>query len=326
MVNVERLKCKAMGTDIELMIPTSAGRGDDIAGSDALGALQAARVEMNRLEQLLSRFIPTSDISRLNDHPGEFVAVANETAQVLLLAEEACRETHGLFSPCLGAWMEHYGYDRSYDLGLDRPVAPSSSSPGAQARSVVNPFADLAARLGRGYVPYTVGTGGQFRLERGYKLDLGGIAKGWIVEQAAEVLHRRGYQDYLCSAGGDMVCAGREGDKPWAVGIADPRHPAATLLTLSVESSAVATSGTYRRRWTQGGMVRHHILDPRTGQPAESDLVSVTVVHERLTAAEVAAKVVLLLGCDEGLRWLGSVRHRGWVAVTTAGEVLHAWQ
>lgn len=297
----------------------------------------------------MSRFIPTSDISRLNDNPGEFVPVANETAQVLLLAEHACRETNGLFSPGLGVWMEHYGYDRPYGRGLNRDTDESAprtrersaertqprSREGVQPRPAVNPMADLATRLGRGYVPYTVGTGGRFRLEPGYKLDLGGIAKGWIVEQAADVLHRRGHHNFVCSAGGDMVCAGHEGDRPWAVAITNPTESAGPsptsgspppILTLSVESSAVATSGTYHRRWTQGETVRHHILDPRTGQPAESDLVSATVIHERLTAAEVAAKVVLLLGREEGLHWLESVPHRGWVAVTTSGEVLHAWQ
>ena len=124
---------------------------------------------------------------------------------------------------------------------------------------------------------------GQVRLPQGTSLDLGGIAKGWIAEQAAGVLAN---YSPACAvdAGGDMFFLGLpEGEMSWAVEIEDPRDPLATLTTLEVGPGAVATSSVVKRAWHQGGERRHHLIDPRTGEPAATDWLSVTVVGPACT-------------------------------------------
>ena len=115
------------------------------------------------------------------------------------------------------------------------------------------------------------------RLLPGMRLDLGGIAKGWIVERAAQELGA--YSDACAvSAGGDMFMMGLPaGEEAWRVALEDPRDPDQTLAVLRVGLGAVATSSIMKRRWQQGKLVRHHLIDPRSGQPAETDWLSVTV-------------------------------------------------
>ncbi|MFQ3664136.1 MAG: FAD:protein FMN transferase, partial [Chloroflexaceae bacterium] len=108
----------------------------------------------------------------------------------------------------------------------------------------------------------------------------------------------------------------------WPIGVQDPRGGDWPLTVLLLTSGGVATSGRDYRRWRQGNAERHHIIDPRTGMPAETDLLSVTVVAARVAEAEIAAKAVLILGSDAGLAWL---RARPWLAgllVRTDGAVL----
>lgn len=298
------LSFHAMGTNMELGIWAEPQPPDSLVHD-----LNDVQAEIQRLEQRLSRFEPASDISRLNQNAGVWVSVHAETLEVLHLAARAFVESEGLFHPALGAQMEQLGYDRSFDVGLDRAesVARRTTAP-------------VPPRL-----PWTCSAAGQVRLEAGCKIDLGGIAKGWIVEQAAHMLRNRGQQNFVVNAGGDMVCARRKGDAPWSIGIADPAQPDVYVLTLDVENACVATSGTYRRRWRTGRDVRHHILDPRTGLPADSDLVSCTVIHPSLVAAEVMAKVFLILGLEQGRAWMEKVPNRGWAAIRSDGEVTHSW-
>jgi thiamine biosynthesis lipoprotein len=162
------------------------------------------------------------------------------------------------------------------------------------------------------------------KVPEGLQVDLGGIAKGWIVEQGARLLIAKGYRQFVYNAGGDMVCQGSMNGRPWRIGIADPFRPADNLLVLDVESLAVATSGTYRRSWIRNGRHMHHIVDPRTGLPAETDVVSCTVVASSLVAAEWMAKTALILG-SSAIDWLASQGARGWVMVTNTSEVKHAW-
>lgn len=306
---VHKITFPAMGTEVEIGIVA-----DEVSNDTAAADLLQARTEIERLERLLSRFLPTSDISRLNEQPGAWIQVQAETARVLRLAEQACQQTDGLFNPCLGAWMEHHGYHESFHLGLDRPDAENVE---ATARPQL-PSPAL--------VTYESSSNNQFRLQAGYRIDVGGIAKGWIMERAADLLRQRGYRQFVCSAGGDMVCEGRNNTEPWTVGIASPTVPNESVLTLRVESCCIATSGTYRRRWKVGDRDLHHILDPWSGQPAESDVVSCTVVHKSLVAAEVMAKVFLLLGIEQGREWISQRPNRGWVAITRAGEVVDSWK
>ncbi len=127
-------------------------------------------------------------------------------------------------------------------------------------------------------------SGRRIELEPGYRLDLGGIAKGYAVDRAATILAEAG--PCLVNAGGDLVGSGRL----WPVGV----ETAEGEITLGLEDGAIATSGRDRRRWRRNGNESHHLIDPVTGAPAEGEFLRVTVVAETAVAAEVLAKAVFL--------------------------------
>jgi len=128
------------------------------------------------------------------------------------------------------------------------------------------------------------------------EIDLGGIAKGWIVKQAAILLHQF---SEVCgvSAGGDILFIGQPQDGlGWDVYLEDPRDASQMLAQLNIPSGAVATSSVMKRSWRQGNQSRHHLIDPRTGEPARTEWLSVTVICSDIIAADVYAKAILIGG------------------------------
>ena len=156
-------------------------------------------------------------------------------------------------------------------------------------------------------------------LPEGVHLDFGGVAKGWAAEKAAE--HLKPYGPAMVDAGGDIaVSAPRLGGQPWPIGVRDPFQPENHFETLLIKSGGVATSGIDYHRWQQGGQWNHHIIDPRTGLPADTDLLTVTVVAPDAIRAEAAAKAVLILGSAAGMDWLESDPALAGILVLQSGE------
>lgn len=306
MESLKRIGFRAMGTDVELAVIPEPFH----SSADVEQAFWKARQRIAFLEQRLSRFDPRSDVSYINQNQGHYVRVSTETVTVVGLALEAYRISQGLFCPWMGAVIEQLGYNVSFEQ-----IGPSQRIKRTSARD----FAMVEAPL------HVEPEEGQVRIDAGYQLDLGGLAKGWIVEQAVDVLVRLGFKNVVVNAGGDMVCRGSQLTGPWTVGIQSPWNESEYLFNLDVENHAMATSGTYRRRWQTNQGPMHHLLDPRTGKPSESDIVSASVLAGRLTGAEVLAKTALLLGRDRGIRWLETQPQRGFVLITKDEEVLHAW-
>jgi len=257
--------------------------------SDSLQAdrrLSSVPVWFENWEQSLSRFRPDSELNELNHHGGEPWEVSPTLWSVFQAAQQAQERSQGLVTPCVLGALVQAGYDRS--------------------------FTELVPAAERGkhiYKPVPAGsilddeTAHTICLPPGVGLDFGGVAKGWAAQQAVRKLHA--YGPALVNAGGDIAVSGRQLDgSPWVIGIADPFQPEANLATLLLSGGGVATSGIDYRRWQQGGVWRHHIIDPRTGSPAETDLFSVTVVGSSVMEAETAAKVALILGSRDGLAWL----------------------
>ncbi|MCL6637066.1 MAG: FAD:protein FMN transferase [Alicyclobacillus sp.] len=318
---MQRHAFPALGTEVEVLIWTDA---QDDAVQPALVSVEQW---FRQAERRLSRFDPASEVSRLNRQPGVWQTVSQATAHVLRLARWAQRSSGGLFHPGLGGVLAQLGYQRSF-AQLTAPVTPGTEVYAAQSSVEATP-----RQTGSGSGPSVPAEPFQVSTYRcqacvtpGAQVDLGGIGKGWIVEQAALALQAQGWANFVVNAGGDLVCSGQCGERPWQVGIADPAPPHADVLTLTVSSLAVATSGIYKRRWVHAGREVHHVLDPRTGRPADTDVMSCTVLHERLVAAEMMAKAALILGSTAGVAWLQARHTRGWVVITQQGEVLHAWQ
>jgi thiamine biosynthesis lipoprotein len=245
-----------MGTEVELFLAAAPGAAAD-------RALESAEREFERVEALLSRFRDDSELSELN-RVGRIEA-GDDLLAVVELALDARERTGGRFDPTVHDALVAAGYDRTFE-----EVAADG---GATA---------VAARCG-GRVRVT---GRTIELEPGTRLDLGGIGKGYTVDRAAAILSAAG--PALVDAGGDIAARGRPDALGWRVGV---EH-----LTLALEDLAVATSGRDRRRWVRDGEERHHLIDPATGRPAQTDLLRVSVVAETAVEAEVLAKSLFLAG------------------------------
>lgn len=236
-------------------------------------------------EARFSRFLEDSELSVLNRESGEWVSVSTEMYELIHEAYRFASETAGRFDPSVLGALEDAGYDRSMDEIRARGAGPSTSR---RSRG-------HGEFLATEFDPPT----SAIRLPSGVRVDLGGIAKGWLAERAARVL--AGFSTACAvSAGGDLFAVGLPaGDSAWDVALEDPRDERESLTTLRVGPGAVATSSVTKRRWHQDGRARHHLIDPRTGLPAESAWLSVTVIAPHATTAEVYAKCLLIAGPGE---------------------------
>lgn len=236
-------------------------------------------------EARFSRFRPDSLLSRVNAAGGQRVPADDTFRSLLERAALAVRRTGGRFDPSMLPALEALGYDRTIDQ-VRAVASPGGLVPGPLSIAGIQGWANVQIDHDAGFVA----------LPAGMRIDFGGIAKGAFVDLlAAEFAHWPGGS---IDAGGDAVVWGEAPDgQAWHVGLEDPHDPDRDVLIVNVPSGSragVATSGTYRRRWVAGGHAVHHLIDPRTREPAAGGLLSVTALAETVTAAEVAAKAVLL--------------------------------
>jgi thiamine biosynthesis lipoprotein len=257
-------------------------------------------------EQQLSRFRADSDLSRLNAATGQSVVVPPALWSVIRVALDAARQSNGLVRPTVLDALELAGYDRSFaDLAPSDTPAPTASRP-ADWRKIALERRSHAVRL-----------------PAGVRLDLGGVAKGWAADQAVRQLAATG--PALVDAGGDIAVSGPMADgSPWPIAIANPFAPDDALETLLLAWGAVATSGRDYRHWQRGGIEQHHIIDPRTGQPAQTDVLAATITGPNGPSVEMAAKVVLILGSRAGLAWLDARPVLAGLLVLQDGQVVHS--
>lgn len=297
---------RAMGSGMQALL--------DAPGAAARRRLAAVPGWFAAWEAILSRFRPSSELSALNAQAGAAaVPVSPVLWEVLQAALQAARWTGGLVTPTGLSALEAAGYDKSF---TDLSPNPSSKGGTAQAARSAAPLPSWQA--------IDLAAGGRaVRLPAGVRLDFGGIAKGWAADRAAMRLAQAG--PTLVDASGDIRISGpmANGD-PWPVGVADPHDPDCDLALLALRRGAVATSGRDVKRWRQGGIDRHHILDPRTGQPADTDVFSATVIGPAAVVAEAAAKAVLILGSRAGLAWLDARPQLAGLVVLENGQVCHS--
>ena len=306
---MERLDFRAMGCQMLALV--------EPRDSDASEALAEVPNWFATWEQHLSRFRDDSELSQLNRSQGQLTPVSPVLWDVVDAAFHAAVETNGLVSPTLLDAMEATGYDRSFDLIRDARTGSVE-----RASAVLAPATPAPRVLSWWAITRDPRTHA-LQLPHGLRLDLGGIAKGWAADHAAEQLSSAG--PALVNAGGDIAVSGplAEG-KPWPIGVVDPTAPDQDLEILLLQHGGVATSGRDYRRWQYAGRWQHHILDPRTGRPATTNVLSATVVAPSACDAEAAAKVALILGSRDGLAWLDARPALAGLLVLEDGRVLHS--
>jgi thiamine biosynthesis lipoprotein len=289
------LTWRALGCQVSVQLETEA---------DGHAILSAVPAQVESVEARLSRFRPESELMRFNARAGEWVTVSEVLFANLSAAKHAARLTDGDFNPLVLPALIANGYDRTFEalaVPETRCPIPAADWHGIELRSPTR----------------------EVRIPSGCAVDLGGSAKGWTAEQVADDLAAHGA--CLVNFGGDLVGRGAPQDLPgWEVAVADP-FASTPLGSLWLRDASFVTSGVDFRRWIgRDGSTHHHIIDPRSGRSAETDVLTVTVHHPSAVTAEAYAKAVLLRGAGDGLIWLQSRWDASGLVVREDGAVLAA--
>ena len=293
---MQRLDFRAMGCQMLALC--------DSEQPDATEMLALVPTWFEEWENALSRFRENSELNALNRTEGKPIRVSETMAQVLDAAITAANASQGLIVPTLLDALQTAGYNRSFEL-----IEPSNEP--TEHSQIIDWQAIEFDKNNR-----TV------RLPRGMHLDFGGVAKGWAADQAAARLSA--ITPALIDAGGDIAITARANDQDWHIAIADPFQPECDLRLLMLKHGGVATSGRDYRRWQRNGKWQHHIIDPRTGESAETDVMSATVIAPTTQEAEIAAKVALILGSRAGLEWIEARATLAGLVVLEDGQVIHS--
>jgi len=267
-------------------------------------AIDAVMDEMRHVDETMSVYKPTSEISKVNDQAAKGpVRISPELFKLLTTALEYSRITEGAFDITYAS----VGY--MYDFReRKRPTEEQirSALPAVNYRHVL---LDSAAGTVRFSQP-------------GVRIDLGGIAKGWAVDRGIEILQQRGYTHALVNAGGDSRVIGDRFGRPWVIGIRHPDHPEQVITRVPLVDSAFSTSGDYERYFDEDGKRYHHIIDPRTGHSA-SKVRSATVIAPTATRTDGLSKTAFVLGPDEALRIYNALPDVDAVLVAPDGRILY---
>ncbi len=254
-------------------------------------AEEIAREILVDIDETCSRFRDDSDLMRVNQHAGVWVEADPLLVHAIQAACKAAEETDGLVNPLLGASLIQLGYDRDFGLlaESDHP-SPSLLGPGPGTESWRNIKLDL---VGAVLIPANTA------------LDLGSTAKAWGADLIAAAFEDELHHGALISLGGDIAIALPENTsaaEPWEIAISE-RPDCPTEQTISLISGGLATSSTQVRQWRRGGVLRHHLLDPRTGLPCEGVWRTVTASAPTCLAANTASTVAIVLG-EQATGWL----------------------
>lgn len=233
-------------------------------------------------EAQFTRFQDTSELAAMNRAGGTWFNASPEMFDLMQEAVLYHQQTQGLFNPAVLGALERAGYDASIEIVRARSGGTRTPLTETRAENF-DAVAFQATARALWLPPHT-------------RVDLGGIAKGWIAEHATHLLAE--YADTCAvNAGGDLFTIGLPpGETAWEIELEDPRNQEETLALLRVPPGAVATSSVTKRTWKNGAQELHHLIDPRTGQPAQTDWLSVTVIAPHATSAEVFAKALLIAG------------------------------
>jgi len=265
-----------MATPISVTVPAAAGRQ---AADLVFDVFRDVDARMNEWK-------PTSPLFAVNEAAGrEPVVTPDDLRALLRRGIEIGELTEGAFDI---TWAALWGL---WDFRAVPPRVPPADQ-----------IAQRVALVDFRSVRIDDAAGTVFLPRSGMRIGLGGIAKGYALDRAAEVLRTHGVRDFLISAGGQVYAAGQRGGRPWRVGIRDPRGPRDDYFAIvQITNLSVSTSGDYERYFILEGVRYHHILDPRTGWPARG-LRSVSVISPDATLADALSTALMILGPQRGLK------------------------
>jgi thiamine biosynthesis lipoprotein len=234
-------------------------------------------------EQRFSRFRVTSELSSVNAHAGKKMIVSPQFRKLLRVCKKYYTKTNGLFNPLILPTLQQAGY-----IGSWPNVTTFQHTLDYRSREQLPSMEQVHI------------SGSQVTIPINGALDFGGIGKGYLLDMLSEYLDTKDTHDYWLSLGGDIICRGTDIDgNPWSVGIQHATQTDKIIGTITNAGGAhiaIATSGITNRAGIKNDKHWHHIIDPRTGEPAETDLLTATVTHPNATAADIFATCVVILG------------------------------
>ncbi|MBV8209713.1 MAG: FAD:protein FMN transferase [Burkholderiaceae bacterium] len=272
---------------------------------DGEAAIAAVMERMHQIDETMSPYKPDSELTGVNRAAADApVAVSREMYDIVSRSIEYSRMSDGAFDITYAS----AGHLYDYRLGI-RPAEDDL----ARARAAIgwrNLVLDPDACTIRFARP-------------GVRIDLGGFAKGYAVDEGAAILRSRGVCNAIVTAGGDSHIVGDRRGRPWAIGIRDPRRAGQMVAVLPLQDVALSTSGDYERYFEDGGVRYHHVIDPATGR-SPLGVRSVTVIAPDGLTSEALAKSVFVMGVDRGMRLIESLEGVDAVVVDAAGALHHS--
>jgi len=287
-----------MGTEIRVEL-----WADDRAAGEA--AIDAVMEEMRRIDREMSPFKPESELSRINreaaDHP---VPISAEMFDILSRSIEFSKMSGGAFDITFSSVGFMYDY-RRHIKPTDAEIA--KALPEINYRYILLDAEHRTVKFAR----------------HGVRIDLGGIGKGYAVDNCIALLKKRGITHALVTAGGDSRVLGDREGRPWMVGIRDPRRKDNVVAVIPLINSAISTSGDYERYFISNGVRYHHIINPKTGKSA-TGVHSVSVIGPDATTTDGLTKPVFILGPEKGLKLIESVPGVDAVVIDAQGRMFYS--
>ncbi|MEK6732445.1 MAG: FAD:protein FMN transferase [Candidatus Omnitrophota bacterium] len=274
--------------------------------NNAINAIDAAFKETKRIEKVFSKFDEDSEVSKINRLAGLEKVNANE--EVLSLIERSIyysKISDGAFDITVAPLMEIWGFVRKHQSIPDRGAIENT------LKSVG--YHNIELNLGELSIRF---------LNRGAKIDLGGIAKGYAADRAKDILVSHGIKNGLVNLGGNIYALGKaSGGRSWNIGVQDPRNKGKLLKSFELTNKAISTSGNYERFFEIGGKRYSHIINPVSGEPCQG-IISVTVAADSAEEADALSTVIFVLGEEKGINLAKSIKDIEVLILTEEGEII----
>ena len=268
-------------------------------------ALEEVFQEAARIDRLMSTYKDESEISKINRDAavGEVVA-GDELFGLIRRSLDISVLTRGAFDITYDSVGQHYDFRSRQRPDVETVEAEREH---IDYRLVKLDRAASTVRF----------------LEQGVRINLGGIAKGYVVERGIDLLQRRGIQNAIVTAGGDSRLLGDRRGRPWMVGIRDPRKDGEVAISVPLADEAISTSGDYERYFEEDGVRYHHIIRPSTGEPA-SGVYSATVFGPDAVITDALSTSVFVMGVERGLTLIGSLPDYESIVIDDEGKVFYS--
>lgn len=287
-----------MGTEFSVYL----WHDDPVAGQQAVDAIFA---EVARLDQLMSTYVEESQISAINRNAADDpVEVGDELYELILRSLDISLLTRGAFDITYDSVGQHYDFREG--------TRPDETTIAEEIQRI--DYRLVEANRDNRTIKF---------LQPGVRINLGGIAKGYAVEQGIVIARRHGVRNARVTGGGDTRLLGDRLGQPWMVGVQNPRNAEEVAVTIPLEDEAISTSGDYERFFIEDGERYHHIIVPSSGTPA-GDVHSTTIIGPDAVMTDALSTSVFIMGVDQGLRLISTLPDYEGIVIDAEGQMYYS--